>query len=88
MRHQLGKHWTLLGETYALIPPGGSDANATFHFNGGLQFGLRESLLFSALVGSAAGGRCLNLTGYLGFTANIDPPSPAEQRRCRCSPPR
>jgi hypothetical protein len=68
VRHELSERWTLLGETYALIPPGCSDASATFHYNGGVQFSLRENLLVSALIGSATGPARPNLNSSLGFT--------------------
>lgn len=67
-RHELGARWTLLGEAHALIPPGGSTHFATVNFNGGAQFKLRENLLVSALIGSAAGPASPKLTSYLGFT--------------------
>lgn len=68
VRHELNGRWTLLGETYALIPPGGSDTSATFHFNGGAQFHLRKNFLVSVLIGSAAGRNSPGLTGYVGLT--------------------
>ena len=68
VRHELTPHWTVLGEVYALLPSAGADAKAQSFFTGGAQFNLRENLLISALLGSAAGRHSPNFTSHLGFT--------------------
>jgi hypothetical protein len=68
VRGELAKRWTLIGETYALLPQGKEGIASTFHFSGGAQFNLCENVLFSALFGSAAGRSSPDLTGYLGLT--------------------
>jgi hypothetical protein len=66
VRHEFTERWTLMGETYALLPQQGASAN--FHFNGGVQFSAHESFLLSALIGSATGRNSPDLTSYFGFT--------------------
>jgi hypothetical protein len=68
VRHELNKHWTLIGETYALLPQGDKDASVNVHFNGGAQFNLRNNFLLSALIGTAVCRNSPDLTSYLGFT--------------------
>lgn len=66
VRHELNERWALIGETFALVPLEGASAN--FHFNGGAQFKVRTNLLLSVLIGSAAGRKAPDSTGYLGFS--------------------
>lgn len=66
VRHDLKERWSLIGEAYAAVPSNG--ASATVHFNGGAQLKVHENLLFSGLIGSAAGRNAPDLTGYLGFS--------------------
>jgi len=68
VRHELTPRWTLLGEVYAFVPSAGGDTETHVFFNGGAQFKVRENLLISALLGSAAGCESPNLTSFLGFT--------------------
>ncbi len=68
LRRELSERGTLLGEAYGLIPAGGWEASASFHVNGGVQCGVRENLLVSALIGSSVGPSSPNLNVYLGFT--------------------
>jgi hypothetical protein len=68
VRHELSQRWTLLGEVYAFVPSAGGDTETHVFFNGGAQFVVRENLLISALLGSAAGCESPNLTSFLGFT--------------------
>jgi hypothetical protein len=68
VRQELSEHWTLIGETFAVLPHTGEGGSANVHFNGGLQFSVRENVLISGLIGSAAGKNSPDLTSYLGFT--------------------
>lgn len=68
MRHELNKRWTIIGETFAMLPQGDEGGSANLHLSVGAQLTLRENFLVSALVGSAAGSNSPDLTGYLGFT--------------------
>jgi hypothetical protein len=68
LRQKLDEHWTIVGETFAVLPHTGQGGSANFYFSGGAQFTVRENLLFSALIGSAAGHNSPDLTSYLGVT--------------------
>jgi hypothetical protein len=68
VRHELAPRWTLLGETYGLIPQRREGGSATLHFRGGVQFGLQDNLLVSALLGGAAGGGSPDLVASVGVT--------------------
>lgn len=68
VRHTLNKSWTIIGETFALLPQSKEGGSANINFSAGAQFTVRENLLISALIGSAAGSNSPDLTGYLGFT--------------------
>jgi outer membrane putative beta-barrel porin/alpha-amylase len=68
VRHELSKLWTIIGETFALLPQGDEGGSANVHLSVGVQLSLRENFLVSALIGSAAGSNSPDLTGYLGFT--------------------
>jgi hypothetical protein len=68
VRQRLDEHWTIIGEVFAVVPHTGQGGSANFHFSGGAQFTVRENLLISALIGSAAGHDSPDLTSYVGFT--------------------
>jgi hypothetical protein len=68
VRHELNKRWTIIGETFALLPQGDEGGSANVHVSVGAQLTLRENFLISALIGSAAGSNSPDLTGYLGFS--------------------
>ena len=68
VRHELNKRWTIIGETFALLPQSSEGGSANIHFSGGAQFTVRENFLFSALIGSAVGSNSPDLTSYLGLT--------------------
>jgi hypothetical protein len=68
LRQKLNEQWTAIGEIFAVLPNTGQGGSANFHFSSGAQFTVRENLLISALVGSAAGHHSPDLTGYLGVT--------------------
>jgi hypothetical protein len=71
VRGELNKRWTLIGETYALLPQGNEGIASTFHFSGGAQFNLRKNVIFSALIGSAVGRSSPDFTAYLGLTCTF-----------------
>lgn len=68
VRYELNKRWTLISETFALLPQSNEGGSANVHCNAGAQFTVRENFLLSVLVGSAAGSDSPDLTSYLGFT--------------------
>jgi hypothetical protein len=68
VHHELNKRWTIIGETFAMLPQGDEGGSANLHLSVGAQLTLRENFLVPALVGSAAGSNSPDLTSYLGFT--------------------
>jgi hypothetical protein len=68
VRRQLSGRWTLIGEAYGTFSQGNAGSPASFNFDGGVQFSLRENILLSAIVGSAIGRNSHDLTSYVGFT--------------------
>lgn len=68
VRHELSKRWTIIGETFALLPQGDQGGSANVYLSVGAQLRLRENFVVSALTGSAAGSNSPDLTNYLGFT--------------------
>ena len=68
VREKLDERWTLIGETFAVLPHTGQGGSANFYFSGGAQLTLRENLLISALIGSAAGRHSPDLTSSVGLT--------------------
>jgi hypothetical protein len=67
VRHDLPQRWTLIGESYALIPEGQGPTNV--YFNGGAQYAVRHDLLVSVMLGSSVGRNGLDLLCYVGFSA-------------------
>jgi hypothetical protein len=63
VRHEVNKSWTILAETYALLPNTGIGGNANFSFDCGAQWNIGRHMIFSALIGSAAGHKSPDLTG-------------------------
>jgi hypothetical protein len=68
VRQKLSERWTVIGEVFAILPQTGQGGSATFHFDGGAHYTVRENLLISALIGSATGRDSPDLTSYLGLT--------------------
>lgn len=68
VRHEVNKSWTIVAETYALLPNTGTGGNANFYFDGGAQWNIGQHIVFSALIGSAAGHNSPDLTGTLELT--------------------
>lgn len=65
VRHQVNKSLTIVAETYALLPNTGTGGNANLYFDGGAQLSIGQRMVFSALIGSAAGHNSPDLTGTL-----------------------
>ena len=63
IRHEVNEKWVLLAEAYALIPHTHAGGHADFYFSGGPQWTVRENIILSALIGSAAGHDSPDLTG-------------------------
>ena len=55
LRQGLTKEWTILAETYSLLPNTGAGGSANFYFDGGPQWNINEHIIFSALIGTAVG---------------------------------
>jgi hypothetical protein len=68
VRYELNKRWTVIGETFAVLPQSNEGGSANIHFSADPQLTVRENFLVSALIGSAAGSNSPDLTSYLGFT--------------------
>jgi Putative MetA-pathway of phenol degradation len=68
VRQELSQRWTLIGETYALLPHSGEGGSVNVHLRAGAQLTIRENFVVSALIGSAAGDDSPDLTSYLGLT--------------------
>jgi hypothetical protein len=68
LRQKLSDRWTFISETFAIVPNTGSGGSSNFHLNAGAQFTVRENLIISALVGSAAGHHSPDLTSFVGMT--------------------
>jgi hypothetical protein len=65
VRQQVNKSWTILAETYVLLAHTGTGGHANFYFDGGAQWNISKNMIFSALIGSAAGHKSPDLTGTL-----------------------
>lgn len=68
LRQKLSERWTFISEIFAIVPNTGAGGSSNFHFNAGAQFTVRENLIISALIGSAAGHRSPDLTSFVGVT--------------------
>src|SRR5215831_20584880 len=65
LRRELTTEWTILAESYALLPHTHAGGNANFYFSGGPQWKISERIVFSALIGTAIGHNSPDLTGTL-----------------------
>ena len=68
VRHELNKAWTVVGEMFAILPHSDRGGSANFSLQGGAQLSLRENLVISALIGSAAGRNSPDLVSRLGIS--------------------
>ena len=68
VRYELNKDWTVVAEAYGLLPNTRAGFYANWYFSGGLQSSVRENLIVTALIGSAAGHKSPDLTGTFEIT--------------------
>lgn len=68
LRQKLSERWTFISETFAIVPNTGAGGSSNFQFNAGAQFTVRENLIISALLGSAAGHHSPDLTSFVSVT--------------------
>ena len=68
VRHELSKEWTVVAEAYALLPNTRAGGHATWNFSGGPQWNVRENIVVTALIGTAAGHKSPDLTGTFEIT--------------------
>ncbi|PYJ09297.1 MAG: hypothetical protein DMF06_10405 [Verrucomicrobia bacterium] len=68
VRHEFNKEWTVVAEAYGLLPNTRTGGYATWYFSGGPQWSLRENMVITALLGSAAGHKSPDLTGTFEIT--------------------
>lgn len=68
IRRKINDRWSVIGETFAILPNTGAGGSSNFHFSAGPQFTARENLVISALLGSEAGHHGPDLIGFLGVT--------------------
>ena len=71
VRRKLNNRWTLIGETFAIVPNSGSGGSSNFFFNAGAQLTLHENFLISGLIGTAAGHHSPDVTSYFGMTVEF-----------------
>ena len=55
IRHEVNEKWTIVAEAYGLLPNTSAGGHATWYFSAGPQWSVRENILVTALIGSAAG---------------------------------
>jgi hypothetical protein len=63
VRHEVNEKWTIAAEAYGLLPNTGAGGHATWYFSAGPQWSVRDNILVTALIGSAAGHNSPDLTG-------------------------
>lgn len=68
LRQELGGAWTLMAEAWALVANGSEGAPTNGHFEGGLQWAVRENFLIAGLVGAAVGRGSPKWVGRFGLT--------------------
>ena len=68
VRYELNKEWNVITETYGLLPNTGAGGSANWYFSGGLQSSVRENMVVTALIGSAAGHKSPDVTGTFEVT--------------------
>jgi hypothetical protein len=65
LRRELTASWTILAETYAVLPQTSAGGEANFYFDGGPQWKISDSLILSGLIGTAAGHKSPDLSATL-----------------------
>jgi hypothetical protein len=62
VRHEVNEKWTIVAEAYGLLPNTGAGGHANWYFSAGPQWSVRDNILVTALIGSAAGHHSPDLT--------------------------
>jgi outer membrane putative beta-barrel porin/alpha-amylase len=68
IRHGVNEKWTIVAETYGLLPNTRAGGYANWYFSAGAQWSVRDNILVTALLGSAAGHHSPDLTGTFEIT--------------------
>lgn len=68
VRHELNEKWTIVAEAFGVLPNTRAGGHANWYFSGGPQWSVRDNLLVTALIGSAAGHHSPDLTGTFEIT--------------------
>lgn len=63
VRHEVNDKWTIVAEAYGLLPNTRAGGHANWYFSAGPQWSVRDNILVTALIGSAAGHHSPDLTG-------------------------
>jgi hypothetical protein len=63
VRYQMNEKWTIAAEAYGLLPNTRAGGPATWYFSAGPQWSVRDNILVTAFIGSAAGHHSPDLTG-------------------------
>jgi hypothetical protein len=63
VRHEVNQNWTIVAEAYGLLPNTGAGGHANWYFSAGPQWSVRDNILVTALIGSAAGHHSPDVTG-------------------------
>jgi len=67
----MNKEWTVVAEAYDLLPNTRAGGDATWYFSGGPQRSVRENVVITALIGSAAGHKMPGPHRYFGSNAYV-----------------
>ena len=68
LRQDFGGAWTLMAEVWALVANGSEAAPTNVHFDGGLQWAVRDNLFVAGILGTAVGRGSPDFIGRLGLT--------------------
>jgi hypothetical protein len=68
VRQEINKEWTVVAEVYAFLPNTQAGGYAIWNFSGGPQWSVRDNIVVTALIGSAAGHKSPDLTGTFEIT--------------------
>ena len=63
VRQEVNEKWTIVAEAYGLLPNTRAGGHANWYFSAGPQWSVRDNVLITALIGSAAGHHSPDLTG-------------------------
>jgi Putative MetA-pathway of phenol degradation len=68
VRHEVNEKWSILAEAYGLLPNTRAAGHATWYFSAGPQWSVRDNIVVTALIGSAAGHHSPDVTGTFELT--------------------